>query len=558
MPQALPEHEVVKLDTGDGIEKDTLFYKTEEHTKFFNDPNAPTGLTLNPDRPYEKLFRPSWEKPDLAVYKGAVNLVNKPNVFMFIHKFTRAGDVGPFKNATHPVKTPTWDKLAKDGISFARAYSQISNMGANLDTIMYGREPDSTGSYNFKDIYKVAPHFLPNLLEAAGYEVLILGLAIWDFPVLRKGVAKEGRGWREEGSTLRSSWGPEDKTDTLVCRGGPGSRIPREGKDEWDGPSNYSSPQFATSDDGKYDCQEERKLEFFMRWLKNRNGRKPLAVFFSIDASRGPYRVPYHFYQNLKTGLPQDQHFKFYDDARTVPRPATLKSLSGGDVSYNYSYFNCREGGSDMPADDALAMRADYYASIQYGDWIMGRALEEVDKRSDLGGLGNTMVLSLANQGSMMGEYGQTCGYGVLESISRIPLVISYPGLPVARRGQICWELVEQIDVFPTIMEMCGVPLVDYARKRPLDVDGRSLLPLFRNVCARVRDVARSQYPRCGEMCPDSGCTESSELFDYTEKLKRNNPCTKSGRGKFASLQLAGYSVRSKDFRMNVWMANPS
>jgi arylsulfatase A-like enzyme len=59
-------------------------------------------------------------------------------------------------------------------------------------------------------------------------------------------------------------------------------------------------------------------------------------------------------------------------------------------------------------------------------------------------------------------------GFALHEHLVRVPLIISGPGVAPASVA----DQVRHIDLFPTLADLCGVPV-------PNDVDGRSLRPLF-------------------------------------------------------------------------------
>ncbi len=65
---------------------------------------------------------------------------------------------------------------------------------------------------------------------------------------------------------------------------------------------------------------------------------------------------------------------------------------------------------------------------------------------------------------------GQAVGHGfaLYEHLIRVPLIVSGPGISTVTAG----EQVRHIDLFPTLADLCGVPI-------PADVDGRSLRPLM-------------------------------------------------------------------------------
>lgn len=66
------------------------------------------------------------------------------------------------------------------------------------------------------------------------------------------------------------------------------------------------------------------------------------------------------------------------------------------------------------------------------------------------------------------------------ERSCRAPLLIATPGL---RGGQTCRSLVEFVDLYPTIADLCGVP-------QPHTLAGTSLRPLLADPRATVKNAA--------------------------------------------------------------------
>lgn len=85
---------------------------------------------------------------------------------------------------------------------------------------------------------------------------------------------------------------------------------------------------------------------------------------------------------------------------------------------------------------------------------------------------GHSMEIRTFGSGGYCGPY-RAGKFSLFEGGIRVPAIISWPGhLP---EGEVRDQLAMNVDWFPTLMELCGLPTTD------LEVDGKSLLPVIRN-----------------------------------------------------------------------------
>jgi arylsulfatase A-like enzyme len=59
--------------------------------------------------------------------------------------------------------------------------------------------------------------------------------------------------------------------------------------------------------------------------------------------------------------------------------------------------------------------------------------------------------------------------FGIYDSVQKIPFLLSYPGGP---KGLATGEIVESIDFYPSICQLCGIPV-------PEECEGRSIIPII-------------------------------------------------------------------------------
>ena len=102
-------------------------------------------------------------------------------------------------------------------------------------------------------------------------------------------------------------------------------------------------------------------------------------------------------------------------------------------------------------------------------DRAVGRVLDGLE---ELGLARNTVVLFSSDNGYFLGERGFAGKWLIYEHSIRVPLLVYDPRAPPGRRGTLREEMVLNIDLAPTILELAGLDV-------PASHQGRSLVPLL-------------------------------------------------------------------------------
>ena len=138
---------------------------------------------------------------------------------------------------------------------------------------------------------------------------------------------------------------------------------------------------------------------------------------------------------------------------------------------------------ASLTPDEVRGIQAAYYTSLSFVDSQVGRLIRGLDelKLSE-----RTLVVYVGDNGYMLGQHGRFEKHCFYEPAVRIPLIMRWPGtLPGGRRID---ELVEMVDVLPTILHLMRLPA-------PPDLQGIDLEPLLRGKPgARGHDVVFSEY----------------------------------------------------------------
>ena len=98
---------------------------------------------------------------------------------------------------------------------------------------------------------------------------------------------------------------------------------------------------------------------------------------------------------------------------------------------------------------------ADYYGMISHMDSDIGRILATLDAR---GLRENTVVIYTSDHGLGVGQHGLMGKQNLYDHSMRIPLIMRGPGLPA---GLQCGALLYLLDLYPTLLDMAGVPTPD-------------------------------------------------------------------------------------------------
>lgn len=122
------------------------------------------------------------------------------------------------------------------------------------------------------------------------------------------------------------------------------------------------------------------------------------------------------------------------------------------------------------------AERAVYHALVQNLDAQVGRILEALSERGELG---RTIVVFTSDQGLALGSHGLMGKQNAYEHTAQVPLILAGPGIPTGTRFAAQCALR---DIYPTLCELTSQPV-------PNTVQGTSLVPVLRGRRGEVHDA---------------------------------------------------------------------
>ncbi|MEE2780636.1 MAG: sulfatase [Planctomycetota bacterium] len=371
--------------------------------------------------------------------------------------------------------TPNLDRLAHRGVRFTRAYCSIATCGASRASLMTSLRPTPDRFRNFLTrVDHDAPDAtsLPKLFKAHGYTTLSNGKIYHHQDDDLQGWSKPP--WRPE--TRSISWMKKENQPTQEegrRRNGP----PIEAADVPD--AAYPDYQICSKTITDLDQLATQNTPFF------------LACGF--------------FRPHLPFVAPQ-KYWTLYPE-QSVPLAANNYFPRDLSRVFRYTWGELRSyrgipGEGPVSEEAARQLIRGYRASVSFVDAQIGRLLDTL-VRLDL--QENTIVVLWGDHGWQLGEHGFWCKHTNFEVATRVPLIISAPGMSQDRA---CQRLVETIDIYPTLCDLTHLPL-------PTHVQGKSLVPLLLNPDAKHKrlvftrwgggDSVRSDHYRYMEMRADGG-----------------------------------------------------
>jgi arylsulfatase A-like enzyme len=137
-----------------------------------------------------------------------------------------------------------------------------------------------------------------------------------------------------------------------------------------------------------------------------------------------------------------------------------------------------------------------YYACVSYTDAQIGKILDELE-RLELEEY--TIVILWGDHGWNLREHGLWCKHCNYETSLHTPLIIRVPGKKQVGASR---EIVEFVDIYPTLCELAGLPL-------PGHLEGNSFHEILFDPEAKSDGVAICQW--------FAGITTISQNYFYTE-----------------------------------------
>lgn len=335
--------------------------------------------------------------------------------------------------------TPAIDRLAREGVRFNNAYSQLPRTFPAWVTLLTGRYPFHHGITSmFPSVEDRQKDFraLPKILSEHGYETVVVSDYAGDiFPRIDLGF-DEVHAPTFNMDTLAKVRGLEIHTHLLPYVSNRAGRVVLPELLEFVG---LSDPSFVMKDT----ISRLRKLRGEERFM--------LCVFMSC--SHFPYSPPWPYYKEY--GLP------------------------GYDGPYKYRKTNLINVDEEVSEEDIRQINAIFDASVRATDEAFGGILDELER---LGMAEDTVVVVLSDHGENLYEGEGLMGHGDhlrYPYSLRFPLIIKDPRSNSGERE--IGSRTRAVDLFPTLLELLGIDVpAETGQGLPPGMGPHSLVQMIR------------------------------------------------------------------------------
>lgn len=359
----------------------------------------------------------------------------------------------------HPnASTPNIDRLAKRGMLFTNAHTTSPVCNSARAAIMTGLRPSTTGIYrngvSSKDTVNKHPT-ISEMFKNQGYYTAGSGKILHVFYF-------KPNAWHNFHGRFPD---PKAKKEDIYSIAGQFNIYPLD-------------------DDLEDETMDAKMVSWVIDELKKPH-KKPFFIAAGIFRPHFIWQVPKRFYK------------QFPEDTLAKPRVLANDLDDVGSLGVNWALTSAKRS-KDPTAKSVdtgeharivkaghwgLGMQA-YMACAKHADTQVGRLLDALDETPYAK---NTAIVLWSDHGWHLGEKHHWRKSTLWEEATRVPFIISVPGMTQA--GSRSNEAVSLLDIFPTLADITGL-------KAPKKLEGESLKPLLVNPNAKKDSPAVIEYKR--------------------------------------------------------------
>lgn len=446
--------------------------------------------------------------------KPKVPQTERPNVlFLFVDDLRR--EVGAYGC---PVQTPNMDALAASGSLFTQQFVSCPTSGASrygLLTGLYPTDPSHLSNEACRTELSgrpegEQPETMFHQLRRHGYRTVGIGKISHYVDGCLYGYTEP----KTEIPELPYSW------DEMLFDAGKWGN----GWNAFFGYENGENRQSLHRQVKPYECGEGGDESY----PDGLTARLAVDKLKELAAAGQPFCLAVGFFKPHLPFTSPKAYWDLYDEDRIAlsPEPDIPEGMNRMFL-HDSEEFKSYRLGDEMPSvgdrvSDAYArkLRHAYYACVSYADAQVGKVLSAL---KECGLDKNTVVILWGDHGWHLGDQRIWGKHTVLETASSSTLIVRAPGHGT---GLVNDRVVSSIDLYPTLMELCGVPC-------PAGLDGHSFVSLLdRPDDPSWQDVAYTYYRHVLSVrtpsyrlarCIEDGVV-STELYEYgPDRIEHRN-----------------------------------
>lgn len=350
----------------------------------------------------------------------------------------------------HEVIAPEMERLATEGVIFLRHY--VNNpicipSRANLFTGVRSETSRQVfGPTVWNRIEGIEP--IGRTFKNAGYQTISLG-KVWH--------TQDGSNPDEFDVRWHPNWtGPYRGTNLYAA--------PEWADKDWNALAKLDPPavehepvEDEAYPDGRMTAEAVRHLHALAQQ------DKPFLLMAGFQKPHLPFACPkkyYDLYEGIEISLPPNPDL-----------PADMPTWAHNNFNDLQYYVPRPEMGRPLSEEQTRELRRSYYACISFIDAQIGKIMEAL---RETGLDQNTIVVLWSDHGFHLGDQGLWSKATNFERAVHAPLIVSLPPTMDTPRGP-SNAFVETVDVFPTLLELCGIPM-------PPVMEGVSFVPVLKDL----------------------------------------------------------------------------
>lgn len=356
----------------------------------------------------------------------------------------------------HPdTYTPNLDRLAANGMVFTNAHCQAPICGPSRASLMTGLLPSTTGIYA-----QIKDTDIRTVNDAAGKSIF-LAEYFGNHGYRTMGVGKlfhngDGAGTFQEYGGEFEKFGPKP-----------------EERFKYD-PAWFDKPGGTQTDWGAYPEKDEQMPDFkIARWAVERLQQRHDQPFFLAAGFIRPH-VPWY--------VPEKWFDRTRDQSITLPPYLKDDQADVPEISraiHEIPMMPTTEWAIDEGHYEDIVKA--YLACVTFVDAQIGKVLDALEHSPYAD---NTVIVLWSDHGYHLGEKNRFAKHSLWQRSTHVPLIFSVPGM---KKGTTCSKPVGLIDLYPTLLDLCGLP------ENGMN-EGHSLVPLLNDPAGDWNHSAVTTY----------------------------------------------------------------
>ena len=457
--------------------------------------------------------------------------------------------------------TPNFDRLAASGVTFLNAHCQQAICTASRVSFLTGLRPDTTRNWSLESKFRdIMPNVvtLPQHFSDNGYKTYGVGKIFHGQTNSQQdddhstGADSWNEGWQNPGNGRFNFYERGNNPNVW---------------NTWDKAAMSNSSSVSATDVGEYKRDGVTKIED-SDYKDGYAADLAVGKIAEYAISGEPFFLGLGFQKpHLPFNAPKD-YWDLYDpSAIDMSNYLGVRSMPVGTNSFTSPYggepSSYGDGEAYLPTvaepdlgiffedrmpslDSARHLIHGYMACVSFIDAQLGKVLDALEDPNGDGSntdsiADNTIVILFGDHGFHLGDHGAFWAkHSNYEISTRVPFIIRSPGMSaLGTSGTMTNAPVELVDVFPTLLDLCSLPVPDETTSVTSDItryqilEGTTLLPLLEDSQQPWKSVAFSQYQR---------------YISYKSSYDSDRILSPAGGGKGM-----GYSIRTDRYRYTEW-----